>query len=882
MHKNSFLANSVRFALIGGAAATAFTAPAAYSAEEDVERIEVTGSRIKRTDMEGASPVVVIDRSTIDNSGQLSLADVLNQSTFNSFGSLQPSSGSTGQSQATVNLRGLGSSRTLVLLNGRKMPGSPVLGGASADLNSIPFAAVERIEVLSDGASAVYGSDAIAGVVNIILRKDFNGVEVSARKASPSRDGGGDESSFSLVTGFSGEKSNITFSIEHDERDIIFQRDRWFTRATDDGSGHYAGTTGQSWYGRNILDMSTFEFNPMIKGTDCSPYGPDFKYHDDAPTYPDDDGCHFDYTAVAADAASTKRDAMFVDYNYEINDDLVFTVTALNTRNESFGRYAPAAGWFTFPIALAGTDTLTAVNEGDRGYYRFNNVGTARDTTQTSYMTDYTAGLKGLGDGYDWHVDYHYNRYDMKEWGQGYVHRPSVEQAIKDGWDPRDPDQAQYADLLAGMAANSNRQAGSVFKEVNAGVTIDSIFELPAGDVGVYVGGSYREESYFDQAEAQNEAKNIIGTAGGSASGERDAWALFTEIVVPVLDEVEVNLAARYDNYSDFGSSFVPKVGVKYQPTDDLILRASYGEGFRAPSLEDLYKAPQESASSAKDVVNCAAGGLSRPDCRSRQHTTYFIGRDDLEAEESKSLNFGIVYNVTDNVDITLDYYDIEVDNQVASLSTQDVFDLENLGLLGDPKDPSDNPSQYAGAAVDRGDTTTGRSLLVTAPMANVDGFDTSGIDFKLNALFELGDAGDLRTRFEWSEVLEYNSPDIIGFSRVDKIGRAGLPERKINVAFTWSLDNHAVNLNVNHTASTYEETTTDATGTIFTPVGSLDSYTITNLNYTYNTPWDLDLTVGVNNLTDEDPVLDEDLGYDDTLYSRVGRVYFAGLKYKF
>ena len=196
---NNQVSKAVRLAIAFGAASTAAFSASSFAAEEEgvekVERIEVTGSRIKRTDIEGANPVVVIDRASLDNSGQLSVADVLNRSTFNSFGSIQPSSGSTAQSQATVNLRGLGSSRTLVLINGKKMPGSPVMGGGAADLNTIPFAAVERIEVMGDGASAVYGSDAIAGVVNIILRKDFEGVQVQGRMGTPSRDGGGDESS---------------------------------------------------------------------------------------------------------------------------------------------------------------------------------------------------------------------------------------------------------------------------------------------------------------------------------------------------------------------------------------------------------------------------------------------------------------------------------------------------------------------------------------------------------------------------------------------------------------------------------------------------------------------------------------------------------------
>ena len=887
MYNNSKVAKAIRVAMMFGAgAAAAISAPtfaaAADEGAEEVEKIQVTGSRIKRTDMEGASPVVVIDRASIDNSGQLSIADVLNQGTFNSFGSLQPSSGSSAQSQATVSLRGLGAGRTLILLNGRKMPGSPVMSSGAADLNSIPFAAVERIEILSDGASAIYGSDAIAGVVNIILRKDFDGVEVSARASQPDRDGGGDEKSFSIVTGFSSDKARITFSVEHDERDTIYQRDRWFSKSTDDGSGTYAGTTGQSWYGRNILDMNTFEFNPMIAGGDCSPYGDGFRYHNDAPAYPDDDGCHYDYTAVAADAASTSRDAMFVDFNYDISEDLVFNLVALNSRNESFGRYAPAAGWFTFPEDMPAEGNLTAVNAGDRGYYRFNEVGFARDTRQSSYMQDYTASLDGMGDDYSWHANYHYNRYNMHEWGAGYVHRPSVEGAIKDGWDPRDPDQSKYTTQLADMNANSNREASSQFNEFTLGLSLDSIAELPAGDVGVYIGANYRTEEYFDHAEAQNEAKNIIGTAGGSAAGSREVWATFGEVLIPVLDSLEVNLAARYDDYSDFGGAFAPSISVKYQPLDSLILRASFGEGFRAPTLNDLYKAPAESASSAKDITRCDAAGESRADCRTRQHTTYRIGTANLEAEESTSLNIGAVYNINDNMDISLDYYDIDITNQVSLLAAQDVFDLEFLGLLGDPEDPSDNPAQYTGASVDRGGNPTGPSLLVTAPMANIDGFDTSGIDFKFNALIELGNVGDLRTKFEWSEILEYNDPDIIGYDRVNKIGRASLPERRINFSLNWSIDDHAVNFNVNHIAATAEETETDATGTIFTAVGDLDAYTIMNMSYVYSSPWDLELSVGVNNLTDEDPVLNDDLEYDDNLYSRVGRTYFAGIKYKF
>ncbi|MGO2075944.1 MAG: TonB-dependent receptor domain-containing protein, partial [Pseudoalteromonas sp.] len=299
-------------------------------------------------------------------------------------------------------------------------------------------------------------------------------------------------------------------------------------------------------------------------------------------------------------------------------------------------------------------------------------------------------------------------------------------------------------------------------------------------------------------------------------------------------------------------------------------------------TLEDLYKAPSESAAFAKDVVLCGAAGTSRGDCKEDQHTTYYIGTTTLQPEESESINLGIVYNVTDNIDVSLDYYDIEITNQISSLSAQDVFDLENAGLLGNPEDPSDNAAGYDQVSVDRGGSPTGRSLLVTAPMANIPGFSTDGLDFKLNARFDLGEIGQLRSNFAWSEVLSYKSPDIIGYSNVNQVGRDGLPERRISLGLTWDIESHLVNVNFNHIASTAEKTEADESGTIFTAVGNLSSYNIVDVNYTYITPWNVELTAGINNLADKDPILKPDLSYDSSLYSQLGRLYYAGFKLKF
>ena len=205
------LSGAIRFALLAGAASTFAIAPAFAQEQEEeattLDAIEVTGSRIKRADVEGALPVTVINRADIDTSGKVSVAELLQSSTFNSFGSFVPSSGSSAQSFSEISLRGLGGGRTLILIDGRRAPTSPQ-AGEGQDLNSIPLAAVERIEILSDGASAIYGADAIGGVVNIITRKDYNGAEFTYGFSNPSYEGGETEEG-SVIFGTSGDRGRM-------------------------------------------------------------------------------------------------------------------------------------------------------------------------------------------------------------------------------------------------------------------------------------------------------------------------------------------------------------------------------------------------------------------------------------------------------------------------------------------------------------------------------------------------------------------------------------------------------------------------------------------------------------------------------------------------
>ena len=226
--------------------------------DSDVEEVVVTGSRIATSEFTGAQPVVVLDQEVIARTAELTISDVLREMPINVAGSFYERSGSSAGGTSEISLRGLGSSRTLVIIDGRRVPANPKTGGESANLNLLPTAAIERVEILADGASAVYGSDAIGGVVNIITKKDFNGLTISGSVSSPDLPGG-EEESFSIVGGLSTDDSRVMWSYEHQQRDIIYLSDRPYTMGTPPTDGDLSTGFNVSSYAWNyqLLETST-------------------------------------------------------------------------------------------------------------------------------------------------------------------------------------------------------------------------------------------------------------------------------------------------------------------------------------------------------------------------------------------------------------------------------------------------------------------------------------------------------------------------------------------------------------------------------------------------------------------------------------------------
>jgi iron complex outermembrane receptor protein len=874
MQVNSRLAKAVRFALVSGAAtAAALSSPVVLAADADnadkVERIQVTGSRIKRTDMEGSSPVTTITAADMEKTGEMSVADVLRRSNLNTFGSYSESSGSSWQSQSNISLRGAGADRTLVLLNGKRMPGSPTMGGTAVNLNTIPTAAIERIEVLSDGASAVYGSDAVAGVVNIILKKDFEGLEFSGTMSSPEQDGG-EEWKTHVIGGTSSDKGSLTFSFEHQNREIIYQRDRWFSSATNLSASELTETTGVSTYARNFRNMDTGTFSPMAACDNDKMAGGGHIY-----SYKDGYACGYDYTSEAADHAGRKYTAGYVTADYEISDEIIFEAQGLFSRNESFGRYAPAAGWFNVDKGQVevqnfdsnGKHTGNSMNDVDgRVYYRFTDVGT-RDSTAIDYSTDLQLGLVGEHDDFGWDFTYHYNLAENSNFGKGYIHRPTVEALVKSG-DFNFGPEGNSAKVVAAISHDTLKQDTMEFQSVNAGVNFEAI-DLPAGLVGWYVGTEFMQYKYESNVDAESAAGEVIGSSGNGSSGDRDVFAVFGETIIPVIDDLELNLAFRYDHYSDFGSATTPKVALRYQLIEDVVLRASWGQGFRAPALSDLFAANSNSADKATDYHSCELSGIAPSDCKSEQYDVTRTANKDLQPETSDFYNLGAIWNITDNFSSKVEYYNLSIDEVITFVS------LDSL-LIEEKKVGYGNLSR--GEIVRAGNNANGAVLEATTPLVNGNGFDTSGIDFNLTYSGLETTVGDFGSTFDLTYIISYDDEEYFDGPVNNQIGRNGKPEYRFTWVIDWSYDDHSASLLTQYIDGQSEKTDPNS----YEQIGSLSSQTTFDANYTYMASWNAKISVGIRNITNEDPVLDSNLEYDSSLYNLYGRTLTASYTQRF
>lgn len=831
-----------------------------------LDAVEVTGSRLSRAALEGALPVTTISRDDILATGKISVADALRASTFNSFGSYTSISGSSAQGQALVSLRGLGSERTLVLLDGRRVATSPSVQGGGVDLNTIPLAAVEKIEVLSDGASAIYGSDAIGGVINIVLRKDFNGVEISAGLGTPTHPGG-DEEDVSILAGISNGDARMLFGASYTKKEPIYLRDRDYTRATFGDGQNFSTTTGLSGFGNTVFNA---DFSATLTPPDaaCPNDRGFYRYADDIGLFtgiPGSELCAFDFTQFAADTTQLETTAVFVNFAYDLDYDLTFNSTVSYAQSESFGRFAPSPDLLFVPA----TATTNPYGEDVNVAHRFLPLGT-RDNNNRAGVFGIISSLSKSFDEIDVEVGARINRYTFTDLGNGYVLRSVAAAAAAAGdYNPFDIGNPGDEATLNSMVVTINRDSLTEYREAFTTIRLP-LFDLPAGRVDAAFGAEYRKERFFDDYDSQSEAGTIGGSSGNSSEGKRNAYAVYGEAALPIIDDLEVNVAARYDDYSDVGGAFSPKLSARWLVQPNLTLRASAGKGFRAPLLSELNANDMFSAVSARDLVTCRGAGLPDSQCPEAQYDTFFAANSDLDPEKSTQYGIGLALQPLEWLDFTIDYYNITIDDSLTTYTVQSLIFRE---LLGQPLPEGTN--------IDR----SGARPVFTSTTDNIAEISTQGLDFLLSTRFNLDSWGLLRPNLSVSYVLNYETDDGVLPVR-NEVDDPGVPEYRATLDLAWVYADFTTTWTTTHIASTSATLVPgDPDPLQLQQSGHVGSNTVHDLQIKWDTPWNSTISVGVRDLFDRGVSNNGFLTspfYDQTLYDPTGRMPYARITQRF
>jgi len=838
MIKRTKLASAVNIAVATSLSAGVWVSTSAIAADETakVERIEVTGSRIQRQDMETASPVTVIDAAAIKAEGFTSVDQMLQVQTSMAGAAVGSSTNNGADGVAQVDLRGMGSQRTLVLLNGRRMVNSGSGADSSVDLNSIPVAMIARVEILKDGASAVYGSDAIAGVVNIITKKDFEGFQFDFNGSGTDK-GDGESGDVSALYGLSTDGGNYTFGAAYSDRRGVIQGDRdW----TEPGYSSFIPTGS---LGGKVQDANG---NWVKRSTG------------------------YDYTQDSFYQTPNERRSLFANMTQELGNDVVLTADAIYTNRRSNQQMAaqPAdlmlnvCGAAGVPVGapcitldsamIAGG--IAADKEGLVNYRRRTNDVGPRIYTQDTDTWRLSTGLAGTLDvhtGMNWDLTYTYGKNQAKTAVQNSINATDMAASVyanQAAWFSGAPLTQQMIDDIsyAEEAKGGNEQ-----QTLSAGLN-GELFDLSAGAVGFALGAEYRRESGFYMPDEVVIAGESTSAQQDPTNGNYDVISIFQEVSVPFTDKLTGEFALRLDDYSTFGKATTWKIGLTYTATDDLMVRTVAATGFRAPSVSELYGGN----SGSFDYLEDPWGNSQDP-----QILVNRTSDPELQPEESESYTAGLVYSPSylDGMSVTLDYWRFKVSNAIARMDTQAGLDACFAG------DISACETFNIGA--------DGNLDNLTNALTNVGTQDTSGIDLNLAYNFEgLGLEWKINNDMTYLVKFEQDGEDYTG--TID--GNFGAYARvRNNFSVSAGQDDWSVMY-----FNRYIGGMTDlAEGT------DVDSIIYHNIAGTYHLNDMTTVSLGIKNFTDEKPVTvsnGSDGGTVPEVYDTIGRTIYGGVTVKF
>jgi iron complex outermembrane receptor protein len=931
--------------------------PEVAPAPRGIEEITVTGSGIRRKDLITPAPVSILNKADLDAAGKASIGEVLqNLVTQSNAINVQVNNGGDGSTR--VNLRGLGTARTLVLLNGRRH----VYGGngadASVDLNAVPFAVIERVEVLKDGGSAIYGSDAVAGVVNVITRRGFNGLEGTAFTATSQR-GGGTIYDLAVTGGSKSAKGNILVSAGYYRQSEIMagQRDyAAFDRVYDYETGEVAetGSSGipETRITINRMAEGATQGNEMWQQVLANSTSANLvkdrmtgQWRDFNPNGTSDIGTGDFYNYQPANYLVTpaERYNVFSNGDYELRSGLkiFFEASYLNRQSDQLLAAEP---FFQ--------DTEGLVVSANNVYNPF-----GRDfggTTSTGFLRrrmEETGGRKFLQDvttsrfvggveaeipndapvlkGWTWDLSYNYGRTAGTETKQGLFQRSKFQNAVGPSFiDPADglaycgaPDAPISRDVcvplnLFGGAGSLNDEEGQlalrrlgytgVLRGYNQQMIVGlngtgTLFEIPfGGPVGLAVGAQFRDEAGAQIPDPLTAQGDTTGNKTEPVEGDYQVVEGFAELAAmlvqskPGAEAVEVSAAIRAFDYSTFGSDFTWKVGARWQIIRDVAIRGTMSTAFRAPSINDLYSGvaddfpnvtdPCDTSGGARSPTadaNCAADGLPATFMDDRTQLRARIGGNpNLEPETAEIFTVGtvLVPRFLEGFSLTLDYFNITVDNSIQQAGAEVL--LNNCYQNVNRSDCDKIQRDADGSIQTITDTTT-----------NIGGADTAGLDISAGYRLKAGAAGNFRLGVDLTWLQKYD--EIQASGRVVK-GKGNYdlgvrPEWRASASVLWNLAGFGAGVNARYIGGFLECPDFNCNASLDDPSMEVPSRDVSaNMTADLFGSYDVTspigkttLTVGVNNVLDQDPSVIYDGFWGDsdaTGYDFLGRFFYLRL----
>jgi iron complex outermembrane recepter protein len=895
--------------LLGGIAALA----ALPTMAQEAQRIEITGSAIKRIDAEGAVPVTVLKLEDLKAQGITTVEQIMTSLTavqISTGSSQQVGSGSGGA--AFADLRGIGNNKTLVLLNSRRIANNAI-DGSAPDLNMIPFAAIERVEVLRDGASSLYGTDAIGGVINFITRKDFQGGVISLGADIPAEKGG---KSKQANVGFGyGDLSKQGFNVfgflDINKSDPIGGEQRPFNNRFPGG-----------------LSGTPFPANYSQGGDQGNPSAPDCS-----------DPAFLTQPRGVPGTSCQIKTARFVDYTPKsdrtsamlrgtlaLGSDHNLTLEWFRTENKTTTRIAPVpyAGLFQNPFLLDANGVVTSTPNpyypGNSGNSFTPNIALSPTYTQANMTpragvvlqpgfvnvrwralaggqrTDITdnkqerilAQVDGVLLGWDYQGGLSYNENKVKQNVTGYSDGNKITQGVLNGvinpYGAQDAaGDAFIADAL--LSGNLQNHRGRV-TQADARVSREFGDWFGAGrKAALAVGAEVRKEDFLSAANPPV-AELLVASTGidptSRSAGDRKVGALYAELNLPFSKMLDFTAAARYDRYSDFGNSTNPKFTLRFQPNKEVLLRGSYSTGFRAPSLYELNASQAyTNTGTVNDPVNCPKGVPNDP-ARASFYCDIQIqrltgGNQALKPEKSKNLSLGLVLEPIQDLTVGLDLWWVRLKGTIGALSETTILDDEATFAQYVRRNPA---GDYSISSFDCPGTSCG---YVDTRQQNLGNTNTRGADLSVLYRQGLGSMGKLSLGFNSTYVAKYEYQDFIGGPYNQNVGvYVGLGpifRWQHAATATWNVGNFTIGA-VGHYKSGYKDQDTTDNPRV-SDYATMDAYV------TWAAIKGLSLTLGVNNLNDRDPPYSNQgevfqANYDPRFYDPTGRKYYVRASYQF